>query len=747
MTNRSRAVWVVLAAAWVLALAAPAGWAKVTVLQNGVSPTKDYAGCVDTWISGEQWEKGRNNGGAGVLRTGGKRHILMRFDLSPVPKGQKIHKAVLRLADAGFPRRGRDKAFPKTLEAYALTREWKPDANWLEHTRTDYRKKDAGDWADEGGEYDKTTDFGGGAGGRIAADTVVAGAFGHVHELDVTEVVKRWHAGKTANLGLLLKAPEKSRGAAVASSDWPVPAGRAKLLIDHGDKPAGIPPLAAAPEKVELDSVSKTADPGKGGGDYQIVRVGQNANCHFRGRSASAYVKANAAQYPGTWGWMTQCRVGGVARDVNRTLLYFDLSKLPKGASIKSAKLVCTLVRRTSRYIGYYRNGVFLVKLSEAPGWSSSAATSAERLAGKAWPAGGAAAAASDKPLSLGKVTQKEITVRKQKRRVDWGIEFDVTGAVRAWLSGAAPNCGLLLDNRIEGGAYDIYGAQSWYGDRRPYLELNMSPGPNMVPSPLKIDTAAPTDDYWVQPMRKVHATFKGKAGTFAQYGDSITITGAFLANFGWAGKIAVRNATPDAQADVALVSKYCDIQLWRRWKGGGWGNTGMMKSDWLFRNIDGWQKKMNPEVSVVMFGTNDLGGLVPPQYTEYMAASLRRMLVDGTVPMLTSIPPSTRGGYEDYRLAALSMASGLKVPLIDFQGEILRRRPDDWNGQLPQFKKYKGYQQPTLMHDAHPTNAKEWVDDWSEKGLGNNGYNLRNYMTIRMYAQVIRKVFQAKDK
>jgi len=172
-----------------------------------------------------------------------------------------------------------------------------------------------------------------------------------------------------------------------------------------------------------------------------------------------------------------------------------------------------------------------------------------------------------------------------------------------------------------------------------------------------------------------------------------------------------------------------------------------MMKSDWLFRNIDGWQKKMNPEVSVVMFGTNDLGGLVPPQYTEYMAASLRRMLVDGTVPMLTSIPPSTRGGYEDYRLAALSMASGLKVPLIDFQGEILRRRPDDWNGQLPQFKKYKGYQQPTLMHDAHPTNAKEWVDDWSEKGLGNNGYNLRNYMTIRMYAQVIRKVFQAKDK
>ena len=46
-------------------------------------------------------------------------------------------------------------------------------------------------------------------------------------------------------------------------------------------------------------------------------------------------------------------------------------------------------------------------------------------------------------------------------------------------------------------------------------------------------------------------------------------------------------------------------------------------------------------------------------------------------------------------------MAADLKVPLIDYHAEILKLRPDDWNGGLPQFKAdaaKDGYAVPTLI-------------------------------------------------
>ena len=734
-----------------LGCSAPAAPAKVTVLQNGVSPAAEYAGCKDTWISNEQWERNRNQARSATLRSGGKRHILVRFDLAGIPKGEKIHKAVLRLADASFPRRDRKTGkFPSVMKAYALTREWNANANWLEHTRTNWKEKDEGDWKSPGGEIDAEADFGLEEKGLIAADTIIDGRWGHVHELDVTEVVKRWHGGKLPNHGLLLKG-----GGTVASADWPVPAYRPKLIVDHGAKAQGIAALSPAPKDIELDGVSKTPDAGKPKGDYAVVRVGQNANCALRGRSTDAYVKENVAQYPGTWGWLTQCRVGGVAGDFNRALLYFDLSGIPKDASIKQAKLVCTLVDRTSRQIRTYRYGAFLMRATTLlsserllPGWDAETVTAAEQYRSAPWPGGSALAHSSGKPLAIGKVTRKEITQRGRKRMVDGGIEFNLTGAVRAWVAGKVLNGGIVLDNRIEGGAYDIYSSRSFRPELRPYLEITVSPAIDKKPEPIKVALAPPPGDYWVKPMRRVHKRFKGKAGTLSQYGDSITVTMAYLAGYGWSKKINAKNMTPEVAKEAQVIEKRADLTLWRKWKGGGYGNTGMMMSNWLFNNVGAWQKKMNAEAAVIMFGTNDRGRIVPPVYTEYMAASMRRMMQDGTVPMMTSIPPP--GGHE-YWLAALNMAHGLKVPLIDYYGEIMRRRPEDYSGRHEKFKKVPGgtYDVPTLISrdGTHPSNPAKWKNDFSEEALSNNGYNLRNYMTIRMYAQVTSKVFLAKDE
>jgi hypothetical protein len=153
----------------------------------------------------------------------------------------------------------------------------------------------------------------------------------------------------------------------------------------------------------------------------------------------------------------------------------------------------------------------------------------------------------------------------------------------------------------------------------------------------------------------------------------------------------------------------------------------------------------------VILFGTNDLGSICPPEYTENMAASIRRMLADGTVPMLTTVPPASgRPIAREYWLAGLSIAHGLKVPVIDYYGEIMRRRPDDWDGRLEKFGKPKdGYQVPTLISGdgTHPSNPKQYVNDFSEEALSSNGYNLRDYMTLRKYYEVITKVLKPEGK
>jgi hypothetical protein len=508
---------------------------------------------------------------------------------------------------------------------------------------------------------------------------------------------------------------------------------------------------AGAGERFALDAVARTPDAGRARGGYGPIRVGQHPSCIYRGRSASAYVKENAARFPGTWGWMAHCRVGGDRGDVNRTLLYFDLGEIPTGTSIRSAKLVCTLVAATARQVHKHQWGAFVVRLPDAPGWSADEVTAAVRRAGSPWPAGGLAACSGTRPAAIGQVTERTVEQGGRKRKVAGGIEFDLTGVVRAWVAGKLPNCGIVLDSRLDGGSYDIYSARAWRPERRPILEIVASPAPKAQPAAIEVKLAPPPGDYWVEPMRKVHARFKGTAGTLSQYGDSITVTMAFLAPYGWSKKIDAKNMAPDVRRQARLVEGYADLTLWRTWKGGQWGNTGMMMSNWLADNIDTWQKKMNAEAAVIMFGTNDIGRIWPPGYTENMAAALRRMMADGTVPILTSIPPCHRDGHYEYWLAALSIARGLKVPLIDYYAEIVRRRPDDWDGRLEKFREYRKdvYSVPTLVaaDGTHPSHPKATRNDFSEAALNQNGFVLRNYMTVRAYADLIEKVLQPGAK
>jgi hypothetical protein len=243
--------------------------------------------------------------------------------------------------------------------------------------------------------------------------------------------------------------------------------------------------------------------------------------------------------------------------------------------------------------------------------------------------------------------------------------------------------------------------------------------------------------------MRKVHARFTGTNGTFAQFGDSITITMAFWSPL--AGE--PKQMSAEAVRSHRLVKRHMKAECWSQWKGPQFGNNGSMTIRWAHDNVDKWLAKLNPEAAVIMFGSNDVGMMDANEYEQKTREVVRRCLRNGTVVLLTTAPPRN-GRFEKSRQfaeAVRKIAREEQVPLIDYFDEILKRRPDDWDGTLPQFKGTPGdeYQVPTLIarDGVHPSNPKQYANDFSDEGLRTNGFALRNYLTLTAYAEVIENV------
>jgi hypothetical protein len=253
---------------------------------------------------------------------------------------------------------------------------------------------------------------------------------------------------------------------------------------------------------------------------------------------------------------------------------------------------------------------------------------------------------------------------------------------------------------------------------------------------------ADPERPDWVEPMQRVHARFQGQEGTFAQFGDSITVSRAFWFSLRYERK----NAPPEMEEAFQRVNRHMIEDCWDR-KGPEYGNQGRMTIRWAHENVDTWLKKLNPEVALIMFGTNDLGSLDLAEYETKMREVVGRCLENGTVVILSTIPP--RHGRAEkaaaFAEAVRKIARQLNVPLTDYHAEILQRRPDDWDGALEQFAQYQGYDVPTLVarDGVHPSNPQKYRCDYSPEGLRHNGFCLRNYSALMKYAEVIREVLR----
>ena len=153
------------------------------------------------------------------------------------------------------------------------------------------------------------------------------------------------------------------------------------------------------------------------------------------------------------------------------------------------------------------------------------------------------------------------------------------------------------------------------------------------------------------------------------------------------------------------------------------------------------------------MFGTNDLRQVELEEYKQKTGEVVRRCLKNGTIVILSTIPPRSGMLRESrmYAEAAAAVARDEQVPLVDYFTEILRRRPDDWDGTLKKFADIPGdeYQVPTLISrdGVHPSNPRAYVANFSQEALNSSGYGLRSYLVLTAYSRVIERVLDPKAK
>jgi hypothetical protein len=245
--------------------------------------------------------------------------------------------------------------------------------------------------------------------------------------------------------------------------------------------------------------------------------------------------------------------------------------------------------------------------------------------------------------------------------------------------------------------------------------------------------------------MKKVAGKFRGRPGVVLHVGDSITYANPYGQ---WPragqGKTADDNAIlkwmhlgADNDTDGWWLARFDHPDGGRSYTAcGGIRINEMLEGGKqhmppLAKLLDTYK----PQMVVLMLGTNDASAKRPVDaYQADMAKAIDLILERGILPLLSTIPPHI--GQPDraksYNEALRKLAKNRALPLIDYEREILKRRPDDWNGTL------------LGKNDVHPTPGVKGTMTTSAptaENLRNSGYLLRGWLSVKKIAEVKRKV------
>lgn len=274
-----------------------------------------------------------------------------------------------------------------------------------------------------------------------------------------------------------------------------------------------------------------------------------------------------------------------------------------------------------------------------------------------------------------------------------------------------------------------------------------------LILAPIALAEEKPLAEDWnySSSMKKVAAKFSGRAGVVLHIGDSITHANPYGQwARGGAGKtdedraaLKWMHAGADNDTDGWYLARFDHPDGGRSHTAAGGMRVdealagGKAKLPSLEKLLDTYK----PQAVVFMLGTNDASARRKLEdFRKDYVTAVDLMLSRGIVPIVSTVPPHI--GQE--RLAASyndeirKIAKDKELPLIDYEKEILKRRPDDWNGTL------------LGKNDVHPTATVGGTKPTSEptaENLKNSGYLLRGWLSVRKIAEVKAKVFDNFDK
>jgi hypothetical protein len=254
-----------------------------------------------------------------------------------------------------------------------------------------------------------------------------------------------------------------------------------------------------------------------------------------------------------------------------------------------------------------------------------------------------------------------------------------------------------------------------------------------------------PQDWDYVPAMKKMAAKFKGQPGVVLHIGDSITYANPYGQwARGGAGKTeqdkAILNwmhSGADDDTDGWHLARFDHPDGGRSYTACGGIRIdemlagGRAKMPPLAKTLDVYK----PQIVVLMLGTNDASARRSlNDYRAGMEKAIDLMLDRGIICILSTIPPHIGASdlAKSYNQALREMAKTRGLPLIDYEREILKRRPNDWNGTL------------LGKNDVHPTASQGGATAASAptaENLRNCGYLLRGWLSVQKIAEVKRLV------
>jgi lysophospholipase L1-like esterase len=244
----------------------------------------------------------------------------------------------------------------------------------------------------------------------------------------------------------------------------------------------------------------------------------------------------------------------------------------------------------------------------------------------------------------------------------------------------------------------------------------------SVVPQPERYPFSgrhSPVTEYVVNRWLDIAANSNDRtADTFAKVGDSITVSQGFFSCFD-GGTVDLDGRPLQGTLDYFLAgdaqgtSPFARVSLAA---GVGW-NAGTVLAG-SPSPLSSETAAIKPRFAAIMFGTNDieLGSL--DAYTENMMDVVDALIGEGTIPILSTIPPRDDNLLSDaqvpeYNAVVRGIAQSRQIPMVDFHGE-LEALPEHGLGP----------------DNLHPSSFGGGACILSQEGL-QHGFNRRNLLTL----------------